>query len=363
MFGNREPLTPERAAGGGRPAGGGWKRRLIHRLGGTETITPLIFVLGGFEALMVLFALPAGMRGSKEFETVIVIATTVLLAGLIQVLTVAVRWWSVSGERKEFHQFFGHDSMLGVVPDLFSPQITPHWNPPGSNGAHPKGTKIVPFQDLRAAIWIAELFEDFNTTFTITPDTPFTNGTPPERGFVAIGLGFNRLTCMLAAMSRLFEIRYAADAETGHAKDDFEMGGTKHGEPSHACDYALIARVPVVMNGKVTPSFVCAGRTADGTAAAGYFLKNSWRLLSSLYAAKRMRYDDDALAVELLYTPDVIIQSAIGRHVFGPVNWVPAADTRTPEPAETVPVIRNEVHEPATTAQAAVTIPSSNGSS
>ena len=171
MFGNREALTAERAQGGAA-ARDGWKRRLIHRLGGTETVTPLIFVVIGSLVLMVLFALRRWVRDPLEFDTTIAVATTVLLAGLIQVLTVAVRGWSVSGELKEFHRFFGHASMLGVVPDLFSPQITARWNPPGSNGAHPKGTTVVPFQDLRAAIWIAELFEDFDTTFTIMPDTP-----------------------------------------------------------------------------------------------------------------------------------------------------------------------------------------------
>ncbi len=352
MLGNGEALTSDRVTAAGRPAGH-WKERLIHRFGGAEALTPFIFVVAGFVALTMLFVrLPATARHSKEFDTAIVIATAVLLAGLIQVLTALVRWWSVSGERKKFNLFFGGAPMLGVVPDLSAPEITTNWSPPGSNGAHPKGTTVVPFQDLRAAIWIAELFEEFDTTFTIMPDTSFVNGTPPQRGFVAIGLGFNRLTYMMAAMSQLFEILYA---DTDECKDDFKLDGVKHEEPSATRDFALIVRVPVTMNQKVAPSFVCAGRTAEGTAAAGYFLKNSWRLLCAIYEKERLRFAEDALAVELVYTPGVFIQSEIRKHVFGPVNRVaPASQRAAVEPAPCAEVRAAEDPE-------AMVVPSTNG--
>ncbi|GAC1659139.1 MAG: hypothetical protein NVS4B13_03240 [Candidatus Elarobacter sp.] len=114
------------------------------------------------------------------------------------------------------------------------------------------------------------------------------------------------------------------------------------------------------MNGSVKPSFVCAGRTAEGTAAAGYFLKNSWRTLYALYSKHGGRFDDDALAVELCYTPGAIIQSEIGRPTFGPVHGV--APAREPaQGAANVPVIRDEVPA-ARTSRHDVPTPNSSGS-
>lgn len=317
-----QPATAEKWVAG-RSRTDRWRQRLVHRLGGPEQVPPLFLVALGFAALGAIFAWRHGTivdTSDKLVETLIVVATAVLLAGLIQVLTAFVRWWSTRGERGEFYRFFGDNDVLGVVPDLSCTQMVVGWDPPGSDGATPNGTNVVPFQDLRAAISLAELFEQFDIPFKIIADTPYRDGSAPVCGFVAIGLGFNKLTCMLSAASDwLFEIVYK-DTYTNAPKDDFLLDGQPHGRPDQYTDYALIVRVPLLTNSKVLPTFVCAGRSASGTAAAGYFLKNRWPELCQLYATNGKDFDDDALAVELEYRPRATFKAKIGRHKFGNVN-------------------------------------------
>jgi hypothetical protein len=374
---NRDSKALEGYGDVGRPRPDHWKQRLVHRLGGPEHVPPIIFVALGFAALGLMFTWRGVIFDSenKLIETGIVVATAVLLAGLIQVLTAFVRWWSTRGERDEFYHFFGNGDMLGIVPDIECLDMVVRWVPPQSNGARPKGTNVVPFQDLRAAISLAELFEDYDIPFKISTDTQYNDGTLPLCGFVAIGLGFNKLTCMLSDASRLFEIKYQ-DTYTKERKDDFFLDGTPHGKPSGKLDYALIVRVPLRMNGKIVPTFVCAGRTAKGTAAAGYFLKNSWIKLYDLYARDGMQLDEDALAVEIEHSPSVIIKSRIGRHRFRALDDESAFDEPENAPVQTMRTEKGDDAEPGCeprdsvtehrTARvgekAALTIPSTNGS-
>lgn len=302
---------------------------LINLIGGPENASPLIFVVVGLASLLLVFAfMPPPLVDGRyrfEYETIVVVFATVLLAGLIQVLTAFVRWWGNQGQRAAFCAFFGDEPIDGVVPDLSSPRLEPKFIPPESNGARPTGTKVVPFGDLKAAISLAELFESFGVPFKIVQDPHVAEGDPLERSAVAIGLGFNSLTRQLAANSGLFDITFdaAASRDGTEKKDDFLLNGQPHPNPTDKRDFALIVRVPsACRDGKVRPAFVCAGRCAHGTAAAGYFIKHHWRSLYEWYIQEHRRLDEESLAVEIEYETWSLMKSKVVEHCFpaGTVN-------------------------------------------
>jgi hypothetical protein len=86
----------------------------------------------------------------------------------------------------------------------------------------------------------------------------------------------------------LFEIRWGTSVKPAFtaSTDFFTVGKDKHiPTPPAGKDDCIVAReVPRTETGKAKRvAFVCAGRTAAGTAAAGFFLAKHWRQLSELY--------------------------------------------------------------------------------
>lgn len=293
--------------------------RIVNAVGGPENVAPLLFVGAGIVFLAIIFlALPEPDERGRyryEYETLVVVSATILLAGLIQVLTAFLRALSLRGQRLAFQLFFGRGRIDGIVPDLAAPSLEPGWQPPDDKRARPVGTNVVPFGDLRAAISLAELFESFGLDFRISPDMHPVAPSELERGSVAIGLGFNSLTRQLCASSGVFEIVY--EEHDGALKDDFIIDGIRHDAPNKRSDFALIARVPsMCQDGVKRPAFVCAGRCAPGTAAAGYFLKRNWRAIYDIYARERKLLNEEAVVLEIEYDPRAPMQSHITRHCF-----------------------------------------------
>ena len=98
MASNRKPNAREKINKRDEHTAAPLHDRVISRFG-PETLAPAVFVIAGFEALCLLFALPARWHGTPDqYATLIVIATTILLAGLIQVLTALIRWWAMRGK-------------------------------------------------------------------------------------------------------------------------------------------------------------------------------------------------------------------------------------------------------------------------
>lgn len=288
------------------------------RLFSRDDIAALAFVLAGAVVVIILIS-SRSLRSERMAETCLVIATTVLLAGLIQVLTRVVSWLSEGQSRREFRMFFGSGNQAsGYVADLIATHDLSGWDPITANGARPKGIgPVVPIEDLYAAIRMAQLFEQFGVKFTIENDSTMAVRDMPQKSFVAIGLGFNRLTTRLAEHTNLFNIVYA-DTYSDVAKDDFMFEGTHHAEPIGDRDYALIVRVPVPRGDHVVPGFVCAGRMPAGTAAAGEYLRNNWRRLYAHYQRDGRNLQDDVLAVELRHTSSVTSAQET-RHSFAKV--------------------------------------------
>jgi hypothetical protein len=261
-------------------------------------------------ALLLHFAPTLQHRDDDGFSVYLTIATTVALAGLIQFLTQVIGWLSERGDRLEFHQFFGtRRSAIGVIPDLVSRHDLDPWYADGAQAARPKGiTTVVPFEDLKAATSIAKLFESYGVQLELRKDSGTYDKGPPRRTFIAVGLGFNRLTCFLAERSGdLFQIQYT-DAHTGESKDDFLIEHQPHPKPSRDTDYALVARVPFHFDGRQVTGFVCAGRLAAGTEAAGYYLKNDWRSMHDRYVKEGKDLHRHALALVISHSTNPVFK-------------------------------------------------------
>jgi hypothetical protein len=250
-------------------------------------------------------------QDQSGFLVYLTIATTIMLAGLIQFLTQLIGWLAERGDRLEFREFFStRGSAIGVIPDLLSRHDLDCWHPDEAGDARPRGiTTVVPFEDLKAATNIAKLFEKFGVQLELRKDSQTYDKGPPRRTFVTIGLGFNRLTCFLAERSGgLLQICYI-DRHTGESKDDFMVENEPHPEPSHQTDYALVARVPFHFDGRQIIGFICAGRLAAGTEAAGYYLKNEWRSMYARYAQERKDLQKNALAVVISHSTSPVFKA------------------------------------------------------
>lgn len=288
--------------------------RAARALSDPDFSVPLFFALiGGFGLGMSL----SFRRGC--YDTWTVISTTILLAGLIQTLTAIIRWFGSYGERRDFRRFFGNGEVEGIVPNYFAPALEP--GHPPIDGARPEGTNAVPFCDLKAAISLAEMFEMHNVSFNIARDQGSDSHNERTKGAVALGLGFNSLTMQLSATSALFDVDFPV-IDGRRQKDDFIVASERHPQHDEKHDFALIVRTPVpCQDHKVRPMFVCAGRCAQGTMAAGYFLKLHWRSLYNLYIDEHRSFGEP-LAVELEYHPQSLMTARARRHSFPPPAFV-----------------------------------------
>jgi hypothetical protein len=173
--------------------------------------------------------------------------------------------------------------------------------------ALPEGVRSwIAEQDIRAASYIGSLFGRENIGFSIGIDTD-ENKRLSHTSLITIGLGFNACTNHLSDLpfddgpAHLFRIHW------GTSERDSTLGTTDQliignktvelsaGDLAGDFDYALVARI-VAWPESGHVQFVCAGRSANGTAVAGYFLANCWRELADEYK-NESEMDTHSLAV------------------------------------------------------------------
>jgi len=146
-------------------------------------------------------------------------------------------------------------------------------------------------QDIRACSYLAKLFALNKVVFRIGTDSDVNKKDVEPKSIIALGLGFNGWTNRLAKRfkGRLFGVFWGkseSNSDLGKKKtDQLIVGGTRielRADEIGHYDYALIARI-VADPGSGYVQFVCAGRTANGTAVAGHFLATRWPELAALY--------------------------------------------------------------------------------
>lgn len=221
--------------------------------------------------------------------------------------------------------------------------------------AIPEGVKAwIPFQDIRAAVYVSTVitkYTDIPPRFILDKEICSTQTDYIDHTAISFGLGFNSFTHQLARLSdyELFKITFrsfpdesctnsketdknqasppgnveekepAAAGSEAHKEDETKKGedDNKYTESftdfinfngedlQPGCDhkdYALIARI-VLRKHKFKSKnyfFICAGRTATGTAAAGHYLKHNWDNIYKLYNSnnKDLTYDSVVVIIE-----------------------------------------------------------------
>jgi hypothetical protein len=97
---------------------------------------------------------------------------------------------------------------------------------------------------------------------------------------IAVGLGFTWHTRKLLEASGLINVIGIDWSEQEPITDSFLFDGKPYCDRQDSYDYALVARV---LTGGSNVHFICAGRTAPGTAAAGRYLQERWSDIAKLY--------------------------------------------------------------------------------
>ncbi|WP_243359590.1 hypothetical protein [Fundidesulfovibrio terrae] len=170
----------------------------------------------------------------------------------------------------------------------FTPDVEPSKIPV------PEGVRAwIPFQDIRAAVYVSRLlgrYVDITPKYIVDSDISEYNLDEIDYTMVAIGLGFNWATNLIERFTRqkLFKIVWDESCKFGvRCTDHFIVPGFDVDISDKDRDYSIIARVacPQQECKNSRYFFVCAGRTADGTAAAGYFLQKKWKEILKMYGS------------------------------------------------------------------------------
>ncbi|TRU53769.1 MAG: hypothetical protein EWV91_01250 [Microcystis aeruginosa Ma_QC_Ca_00000000_S207] len=274
-----------------------------------------LFVLIGSLGLfyLLVFCPKDWVKANDRQESILRgIASSLLLVGGLDLLSAFFQAASDKPDRDRFERFFGTGISNGVVAIFPSAKPTedpsnPSFNsmsfpnmPEDAKGKKAKGAEyLVVSQDLDAALELADTFRSFGEEFKTELDYLHLNKDldKSKECIIALGLGFNHVTGKIRDYHRetkLFEIIFPEDT------DDFRICKEDHPPIiSGGKDYALLVR-GVKNSGKENlPHFVCAGRTAHGTKAAGIFLATQWKELLSLYEKNRYDLKTHSVAVFL----------------------------------------------------------------
>ena len=279
----------------------------------------------------------AGLGGSiplwnrlEEFHlgvTWLEIFAAVFILGAVEILIRRVEAWMESRDEKDFRRFFGDGVVvkgaLAVFPTAEPPMIEGGFShlvypsPPRAaveNNGKAKGVKhVVPYEDLRAVLALSALFHKMRVGLAMALDSRFEADWVEDQPLIGIGLGFNHVTARLAATCPdLYSITF----ESG--TDDFLFENRWHGYPKGPVDCALVVRA--MDPGATVPHFVCAGRTAAGTQAAGVYLARQWKTLLALYDKNGRDLNRESLAALLRFPQAAPDGAEVDRTCFSSVH-------------------------------------------
>lgn len=202
--------------------------------------------------------------------------------------------------RDRFRQFFGKAAFESEIRLVFAhrwlnpklkkhPFLTHHETPTRvKENPVPEGVRgWLAFNDIHAAVHVANaVFRITNRPVQVIYDSNI-DGEEFDDCVISFGLGFNGFTCQLAGYcnDRLFKIEWGKSIKDPAIYTDFFSINNVTPTPEPGKDDGIVARIVSRSSPRRPPriSFVCAGRTAAGTAAADYFLANEWPRLLRLY--------------------------------------------------------------------------------
>jgi hypothetical protein len=262
-----------------------------------------------------------------QAQTILSIVGGFVAGNIVQLGAWIVQFVRERTVRRQFAEFFGRDEIVGIVPDY---SCSPDLGTEKLEGSRPFRTtgvtRVVPFEDLRAATELAQFFDTRALTFRIDVDSRYPRNHLPTDAVVAIGLGFNFVTRALLEHSSIADVvTVPHDVDREADSDDFTVGDKSHPPPGKV-DYALVARIPVLGKDRVLPCFVCAGRTGHGTVAAANFLRANWSRLYGIYKSGGKDLNRHAAGFMLAYSPTALSNADLYKKVkpcFKPMKFVP----------------------------------------
>lgn len=307
-------------------------RQFLKSLNTPRGKAQLFFLVIGFFGLLYLlvFCPKDWVKANDRQESILRgIASSLLLVGGLDLLSAFFQAASDKPDRDRFERFFGSGVSNGVVAIFPSATptedpINPSFNsmkfpnaPKDAQDKRAKGAEyLVVSQDLDAALELADTFRSFGEEFKTELDNRHLNKDLDKSKdcVIALGLGFNNVTGKIRDYHierKLFEIIYPDDT------DDFTIGGREHPNiVQNGKDYALLVRGVKKLGKENLPHFVCAGRTARGTKAAGIFLANQWKQLLFLYEKNRRDLTTDSVAVFLEFNEGAESTAKIYGHCY-----------------------------------------------
>ena len=158
----------------------------------------------------------------------------------------------------------------------------------------------IPQEDIRSCVYAVNLISQYFTVegFSFLND----DHTDPTSSSVVFSFGlFNCYTIDLTDLcdKNLFQVEYKYSPKNKtHYTDNISVNG-KVVKPDKGRDIAVIARIVTHPSPKVNRvRFIIAGRTATGTAVAGYYFAENWSSLLELYDNDKTKdLTKDSLAV------------------------------------------------------------------
>ena len=249
------------------------------------------------------------------------LGTTLIVAAALELIPEYFRRRDEKGRRDRFFEFFGEAAKSGPVLVMSGRDDPPDHGtraksdlPPEAAGAVPEGVRgWLALDDIRTATRLAQEFGKYiEPEAAIEEDVVlFEDGRLKEafhgKTCIAIGLGFNTLTRCLEKWEidgirhETFSIRWEASKkkpEEYPVTDNFILTGRNAPAPPDGMDEALILRL-VPRRDASNVMFICAGRTAPGTEAAGRFLAGNWPTLHKEYKSRNFSFSEDSMAVLL----------------------------------------------------------------
>lgn len=254
------------------------------------------------------------------------VATTLLIISLTELIPESANWVGTISRENKFKKLFGVQAVREDIRFVFPQRsidrgvvredpFKTYYVTPIMRGRRPEPEGVVSwlaFQDVRAATYLSNTFGDMTRrkiTVLHDRDIDINSETHKAHCLISFGLGFTKLTHDIAGYfnDQLFKVLWReVDGRQNRVTDYFTIGGSNASpDAMRGKDIAIVARVVLAPSSRSEPQgvwFVCAGRTAPGTAAAGFFLAEKWEEILSIYKKSKKDLSKDSVAIVLQHT-------------------------------------------------------------
>lgn len=258
--------------------------------------------LGGVFLVALLIAWRGGDLLRYRTDILISVIVAIAITFVLEVSPLLFRRLMERKEHRDFVKFFGPDAVARPLMIVFSERYSkedPKWefrahSPRYPDARHSRDANTeyhaegvdhwIAKQDVIGAGALAHTFaahSRHSPDFVLEGRVDESDLIGGDRCIISMGLGFNSRTQMIADQchGKLFNIAWGKSPKNEIDTDLLTLGGRLPPDPARDLDYAVVARV--VIEGR--PHFVCAGRTADGTAVAGHYLAKNWKDMLARY--------------------------------------------------------------------------------